>query len=78
MTDARFSGGSVGLVIVMLAPKRRWVVRSHSFEDGDEIVVDLNKNELNCTALGDASTLKKRKDAWRRLLPIMAVPIQLR
>jgi dihydroxy-acid dehydratase len=33
-------------------------------ENGDEIVADLNKDELNCTALFDKATYAKRKAAW--------------
>ena len=35
-------------------------------EDGDEIVVDLNSNELNCPALEDAGLLQARKAAWQK------------
>src|SRR5437764_2533108 len=66
MTDARFSGGSVGLVIGHVGPEAALGGPIAFVEDGDEIVVDLNKNELNCTALGDAATWKKRKDAWAK------------
>jgi len=37
-------------------------------EDGDEIVVDLNTNELNCAALDDQSILKGRKAKWDKEL----------
>ena len=37
-------------------------------EDGDEIVADLNKNELNCTALTDPAVLKARKAAWEKVV----------
>ena len=33
-------------------------------EDGDEIVVDLNKDELNCTALLNKAIYEKRKANW--------------
>ena len=33
-------------------------------ENGDEIVVDLNVNELNCPAIADPDTLAKRKAGW--------------
>ena len=66
MTDARFSGGSVGLVIGHVGPEAALGGPIALVEDGDEIVVDLNKSELNCTGLGDATTLKKRKDAWAK------------
>ena len=64
MTDARFSGGSVGLVIGHVGPEAALGGPIAFIEDGDEIVADLNTNELNCTALNDAATLAKRKAAW--------------
>ena len=64
MTDARFSGGSVGLVIGHVGPEAAIGGPIAFIEDGDEIVIDLNRNELNCTALTDAATLAKRKAAW--------------
>ena len=64
MTDARFSGGSVGLVIGHVGPEAALGGPIALIEDGDEIVVDLDKNELNCTLLSDAATRKKRQDAW--------------
>ena len=57
MTDARFSGGSVGLVIGHVGPEAALGGPIAFIEDGDEIVVDLNKNELNCTALTDPAVL---------------------
>jgi dihydroxy-acid dehydratase len=68
MTDARFSGGSVGLVIGHVGPEAALGGPIALVEDGDEIVVDLNKNELNCTALSDATTAKKRKDVWAKVV----------
>ncbi len=64
MTDARFSGGSVGLVIGHVGPEAALGGPIALIEGGDEIVADLNKNELNCTALSDPATLTKRKAAW--------------
>ncbi len=64
MTDARFSGGSVGLVIGHVGPEAGLGGPIAFVEDGDEIVADLNKNELNCTALADPAVLKRRKAAW--------------
>jgi len=68
MTDARFSGGSVGLVIGHVGPEAALGGPIAFIEDGDEIVIDLNKNELNCTALNDAGTLQKRKAAWEKVV----------
>jgi dihydroxy-acid dehydratase len=68
MTDARFSGGSVGLVIGHVGPEAALGGPIAFVEDGDEIIADLNKNELNCTALADPATLKKRKAAWDKVV----------
>jgi dihydroxy-acid dehydratase len=64
MTDARFSGGSVGLVIGHVGPEAALGGPIALVQDGDEIVADLNTNELNCTALADAAVLKQRKAQW--------------
>jgi dihydroxy-acid dehydratase len=66
MTDARFSGGSVGLVIGHVGPEAALGGPIAFVEDGDEIVADLNTNELNCTALRDPAILAKRKAAWEK------------
>lgn len=68
MTDARFSGGSVGLVIGHVGPEAALGGPIAFIEDGDEIVIDLNKNELNCTALNDPATVAKRKAAWEKVV----------
>ncbi|MGY9036048.1 MAG: dihydroxy-acid dehydratase domain-containing protein, partial [Rhodobacterales bacterium] len=64
MTDGRFSGGSVGLVIGHVGPEAAIGGAIGLLEDGDDIVVDLNNNELNCTQLLDPTTLKDRKQRW--------------
>ena len=68
MTDARFSGGSVGLVIGHVGPEAALGGPIAFVEDGDEIIADLNKNELNCTALTDPAVLKARKAAWEKVV----------
>ena len=68
MTDARFSGGSVGLVIGHVGPEAALGGPIAFVENGDEIVVDLNVNELNCTALSDPATLAARKAAWEKIV----------
>jgi dihydroxy-acid dehydratase len=68
MTDARFSGGSVGLVIGHVGPEAALGGPIAFIEDGDEITADLNKNELNCTALQDPATYEKRKAAWAKVV----------
>jgi dihydroxy-acid dehydratase len=64
MTDARFSGGSVGLVIGHVGPEAALGGPIAFLEDGDEIIADLNRNELNCPALDDPATLARRKAKW--------------
>jgi dihydroxy-acid dehydratase len=66
MTDARFSGGSVGLVIGHVGPEAALGGPIAFIENGDEIVVDLNTNTLTCTALSDAATLAKRQAVWNQ------------
>ena len=68
MTDARFSGGSVGLVIGHIGPEAALGGPIAFLEDGDEIVVDLNLNELNCTELSDPGTMSARKAAWEKIV----------
>lgn len=68
MTDARFSGGSVGLVIGHVGPEAALGGPIAFIEEGDEIVADLNTNELICPALDNADTLAKRKAAWEKIV----------
>ena len=66
MTDARFSGGSVGLVIGHVGPEAALGGPIALLADGDEIIADLNANELNCTELQDENTFKTRQSAWQK------------
>jgi len=66
MTDARFSGGSVGLVIGHVGPEAALGGPISLIENGDEIIVDLNINELNCSELNDPETFKMRKTLWEQ------------
>ncbi len=68
MTDARFSGGSVGLVIGHVGPEAALGGPIALVENGDEIVVDLNTNEINCTALQDASVEAVRRAEWQKVV----------
>ncbi len=65
MTDARFSGGSVGLVIGHVAPEAFLGGPIAMVEEGDTIVVDLNTDGLDCVQLGDAATFELRTAAWK-------------
>ena len=64
MTDARFSGGSVGLVIGHVSPEAAVGGPIALIEDGDTIVIDVNRDSLDCTQLDDPVTLASRRAAW--------------
>ncbi len=64
MTDARFSGGSVGLVIGHVGPEAALGGPIALVEEGDTIIADLNSNELNCLELQDSKTYSLRKKKW--------------
>ncbi|HWF15399.1 MAG TPA: dihydroxy-acid dehydratase [Acidimicrobiales bacterium] len=65
MTDARFSGGSVGLVIGHVAPEAFLGGPIALVEDGDTIVVNLNDDRLDCSQLDDPALSEERATAWR-------------
>ena len=65
MTDARFSGGSVGLVIGHISPEAALGGPIALLENGDTIVVDVNHDTLDCTELADPATLTARRDRWQ-------------
>jgi dihydroxy-acid dehydratase len=65
MTDARFSGGSVGLVIGHVAPEALLGGPIALVEDGDTIVVDLNADRLDSKDLDIPDVLERRTAAWR-------------
>jgi dihydroxy-acid dehydratase len=64
MTDARFSGGSVGLVIGHVGPEAFLGGPIALVEDGDTIVVDVEQNRIDCSQLDDAYTYEQRSVAW--------------
>jgi dihydroxy-acid dehydratase len=65
MTDARFSGGSVGLVIGHVAPEALLGGPIALVEDGDTITVDLHEDRIDCLELDDPGTFERRSAAWR-------------
>ncbi len=65
MTDGRFSGGSVGLVIGHVGPEAAAGGSIALIKNGDEIIVDLNKNELNCTELLEKKISDEREFKWK-------------
>jgi dihydroxy-acid dehydratase len=65
MTDARFSGGSVGLVIGHVAPEAYLGGPIALVENGDTIVVNLNEDRLDCRELANEAVHARRAAAWR-------------
>jgi dihydroxy-acid dehydratase len=65
MTDARFSGGSVGLVIGHVAPEAFLGGPIALVEDGDTVVVDVDDDRMDCRELDDPVTYATRSMAWR-------------
>ena len=70
MTDARFSGGSVGLVVGHVAPEAYLGGPIALIEDGDTIVVDLKADRLDCVELDDAVIYGRRSKAWQEAADI--------
>ena len=66
MTDARFSGGSVGLVIGHIGPEAYLGGPIALVEDGDTIVIDLNNDRMDCKEMEDKTVLNKRLKAWQQ------------
>lgn len=66
MTDARFSGGSVGLVIGHVGPEAFLGGPIALVEDGDNIVIDINKNTMDCVQLANTATKTKRMTQWKK------------
>jgi dihydroxy-acid dehydratase len=64
MTDARFSGGSVGLVIGHIAPEALLGGPIALVEEGDTITVDINRDRIDCLELEDPVTIERRSAAW--------------
>jgi dihydroxy-acid dehydratase len=64
MTDARFSGGSVGLVIGHVAPEAFLGGPIALVLDGDTVVVDLRTDRLDCVQFDDADVVGHRAAAW--------------
>ena len=65
MTDARFSGGSVGLVIGHVAPEAFLGGPIALVEDGDTITVNIATDRIDCVQLNDAATFDERTAKWQ-------------
>jgi len=68
MTDGRFSGGSVGLVIGHVGPEAAMGGPIGLVKEGDNIAVDLNNNEINCEQLDDPKLYNERKSEWEKAI----------
>jgi dihydroxy-acid dehydratase len=66
MTDARFSGGSVGLVIGHVSPEAALGGPIALIEEGDTIIVDVNHDSLDCAELSDPAALAARQARWQK------------
>jgi dihydroxy-acid dehydratase len=66
MTDARFSGGSVGVVIGHVGPEAYLGGPIALVEDGDTIVIDLNKDRMDCKEFSDKRVLLARLKNWQK------------
>jgi dihydroxy-acid dehydratase len=64
MTDARFSGGSVGLVVGHVGPEAALGGPIALIEDGDTIVIDLDDDTVDCQELADPATHAARRAVW--------------
>jgi dihydroxy-acid dehydratase len=65
MTDGRFSGGSIGLVIGHVSPEAFVGGPIALIHDGDTITVDLNADSINCRELDDPAECQRRQNVWR-------------
>ncbi len=65
MTDGRFSGGSIGLVIGHVSPEAIQGGPIALLQDGDTVVVDINTDRLDCKELDDPQEAERRAAAWR-------------
>ncbi|MGH9857113.1 MAG: dihydroxy-acid dehydratase, partial [Acidobacteriota bacterium] len=65
MTDARFSGGSVGLVIGHVSPEASEGGPIALIQDGDKIVVNLDDDSINCVELSNTIIAGRRQTQWQ-------------
>lgn len=65
MTDGRFSGGSIGLVIGHVSPEAISGGPIALLQDGDTVVIDINTDRIDCKELDDPAEVERRAAAWR-------------
>jgi dihydroxy-acid dehydratase len=63
VTDGRFSGGTTGLCIAHVAPEAAHGGPIALVHDGDPIVLDMNRRELNLDV--DDDELARRRQQWQ-------------
>ncbi|MGH3966209.1 MAG: dihydroxy-acid dehydratase [Pseudonocardiaceae bacterium] len=63
LTDGRFSGGTTGLCVGHVAPEAAHGGPIALVRDGDPIVLDMDRRELNLQV--DASELQRRRQEWK-------------
>jgi len=63
LTDGRFSGGTTGLCVGHVAPEAVLGGPIALVRDGDPIVLDMDRRELNLQV--DADELARRRQAWK-------------
>jgi dihydroxy-acid dehydratase len=63
LTDGRFSGGTTGLSIAHVAPEAARGGPIALVRDGDPIVLDVDRRELNLQV--DADELARRRQDWK-------------
>ena len=61
MTDGRFSGGSVGLVVGHVSPEAFLGGPIALLREGDTITIDLNDDRLECRELDDTATRSQQR-----------------
>jgi dihydroxy-acid dehydratase len=64
ITDGRFSGGSHGFVVGHISPEAAVGGPIALIEDGDEIIIDAEKNEITVDI--NEETMQQRRSAWIR------------
>jgi dihydroxy-acid dehydratase len=77
MTDARFSGGSVGLVIGHVAPEAFLGGPIALVQDGDSVIVNIDKDRIDCPQLDDPDTFGRRAMAWQAAVEATAESIPM-
>lgn len=66
MTDARFSGGTLGISVGHVGPEAYVGGPIALVENGDHIIIDLNNDSINCVELADGQIMAARKAAWEK------------